>query len=94
MSAPIWNEEFGSPDGSYSVSGIQIYFEYIFKKHEAVTDNPSIMIYVSKIENRITFKITCATMKLLESTKSKINKEKKQWKCASFRSYWSSINTL
>ena len=48
----------------------------IFKKYEAVTNNPSIMIYVSKTENRITFKITCATMKLLESTKSKINKEK------------------
>ena len=78
MSAPIWNKEFGSPDGSYSVSGIQIYFKYIFKKYEAVTNNPSIMIYVSKTENRITFKITCATMKLLESTKSKINKEKKQ----------------
>ena len=27
------------------------------KKHEEVTDNPSIRIYVDKIENRITFKI-------------------------------------
>ena len=27
------------------------------KKHETVTDNPSIMIYVNKIENRITFKL-------------------------------------
>ena len=27
------------------------------KKKEAVTDNPSKMIYVDKIENRITFKI-------------------------------------
>ena len=29
----------------------------IVKKHETVTDNPSIMIYVNKIENRITFGI-------------------------------------
>ena len=32
MSAPIWNEEFGLPDGLYSISDIQNYFEYIFKK--------------------------------------------------------------
>ena len=50
ISSPIWNEEFELPDGSYSVSDIII-------KHETVTDNPSIMIYINKIENRITFKI-------------------------------------
>ena len=55
ISAPTWNEEFELPDGSYPVSNIQDYFEYIIKKHEAVTDNPSIMIFVNKIENRITF---------------------------------------
>ena len=32
MSAPTWNEEFALLDGSYSVSDIQNYFEYIFKK--------------------------------------------------------------
>ena len=32
-SAPTWNDEFKSPDGSYSVSDIQDYFEYILKKH-------------------------------------------------------------
>ena len=57
ISAPAWNEEFELPDGSYSVSDIQDYFKYILKKHETVTDNPSIRIYVNKIENRITFKI-------------------------------------
>ena len=31
ISAPTWNEEFELPDGSYSVSNIQYYFEYIFK---------------------------------------------------------------
>ena len=33
ISASTWNEEFGLPDGSYSVPEIQDYFEYIFKKH-------------------------------------------------------------
>ena len=50
-----------------------------------VTDNPSIRIYVNKIENRITFKIKTRyylellmskTIKFLGSTKSKIPKEK------------------
>ena len=51
-------KKFELPDGSYSVSDIQDYFKYILKKkHETVTDNPSIMICVNKIENRITFKI-------------------------------------
>ena len=30
ISAPTWNEEFGSPDGSYSIYDIADYFEYIF----------------------------------------------------------------
>ena len=29
ISAPTWNDEFELPDGSYSVSDIQDYFEYI-----------------------------------------------------------------
>ena len=32
ISAPKWSEEFKLPDGSYSVSDIQDYFEYIFKE--------------------------------------------------------------
>ena len=32
ISAPTSNEGFELPDGSYSVSNIQDYFEYIFKK--------------------------------------------------------------
>ena len=55
--APTWNEEIELPDGSYSRSDIQDYFEYIIKKHGTVTHNPSIRIYLNKIENRITFKI-------------------------------------
>ena len=33
ISAPTWNDKFELPDGSYSVSDIQGYFEYILKKH-------------------------------------------------------------
>ena len=33
-SAPAWNEEFELPDGSYSVSDIPNYFEYILKNME------------------------------------------------------------
>ena len=57
ISAPTWHEEFELPDGSYSISDIQDYFEYILKKHSESVDNPSVRIYVNRIENRITFKI-------------------------------------
>ena len=57
ISTPTWNEEFKFPDGSYSVSDIQDYFEYILRKHGENTNTPSIQISVNKIENRITFKI-------------------------------------
>ena len=85
ISAPTWNDEFELPDGSYSVSDIQDYFEYILKKHGENIDNPSVKIYVNKIENRITFKIkngyslellTHETIKLLGSTGNKITKGK------------------
>ena len=49
ISAPTWNEESELPGGSYSLSDIQDYFKYIQKKHETVTDNPSMMIYINKI---------------------------------------------
>ena len=57
VSIPTWNEEFELLDGSYSVSDIQDYFEYILKKHGEKTVNPSKRIYVNKVENKITFKI-------------------------------------
>ena len=81
ISAPTWSEEFELPDGSYSASDIQ---DYIIKKHDTVGDNPSIKIYLNKIENRITFKIktgyylellTPETMSLLGNTKSIITKD-------------------
>ena len=85
ISAPTWNDEFELPDGSYSISDIQDYFEYILKKHGEDIDKPSVQIYVNKIENRVTFKIkngyslkllTPETMKLLGSIKNKISKDK------------------
>ena len=85
ISAPTWNDKFELPDGSYSVSNIQDYFEYILKKHGEDIDKPSVQIYVNKIENRVTFKIkdgyslellTPETMKLLGSTENKITKDK------------------
>ena len=57
ISAPTWNDEFQLPDESYSVSDIQDYFEFILEKHGKYVDEPSVKIYVNKIENRITFKI-------------------------------------
>ena len=49
ISAPTRKEKFELPDGSYSVSDIQDYFEYIIKKLQKVTDNPPIRMYVNKI---------------------------------------------
>ena len=82
-SAPTLSDEFELPDGSKS--DIQDYFEYILKKHNENVDNPSIRIYVNKIEDRITFRIksgyylellTLETMKVVGSTESKITKDK------------------
>ena len=74
ISAPTWNDEFNLPDGSYSVSDIQDYFEYIIKKHEASADNPPVQIYVNKIKNMIVFKINNEeTMELLGSSKKDID---------------------
>ena len=50
------NDKFELPDGSYSVSYTQEYFDYILKKYGEKTDNPSIKIYIIKIESRMTFK--------------------------------------
>ena len=80
----MWNEKFELPHGSCSVSDIWDYFEYIINKHETVTDNPPIKIYLNKVENRIIFRINTGcylellmseTMKLFWSTESKITKD-------------------
>ena len=63
ISAPTQNDKFELPDGSYSVSDIQDYFEYILKKHEENTN------YILEL-------LTSETMKLLRSTKNKITTDK------------------
>ena len=50
ISARTWSDKFELPDGSYLISDIQDYFEYILKKHNENVDNPSIRI------NEITWK--------------------------------------
>ena len=84
--APTWNDKFELPDRSHSVSDIQDFFDYIFKKHGENTNKPSVQAYVNKTGNRVTFKIkdwyslellTSETMKLFRSVKDKITKNKK-----------------
>ena len=36
---------------------MQDYFEYILEKHETVAGNPSIKLYINKIESRIFFEV-------------------------------------
>ena len=85
ISAPTWNETFDLPGGSYNISEIQDYIEYIIKKHETIGENAPILIYANTINNRIVFKIKSGykleslskgTMKLLESTSSIIDEDK------------------
>ena len=80
ISAPTQNDTFDLPDGSHSIAGIQDYFEFIIKKHEILTEDPPVQIYVNKTKNRIVFKIktnynlellTPETMKQLGSTKKR-----------------------
>ena len=88
ISGPNWNDTFDLPDGSYSIADIQNYFEFIMKKYETLTENPNkikVQIYPNKIKSRIVFKIktghklellTTEIMKLLESTKKDVDKDK------------------
>ena len=52
-----WNDQSDLADGSYSISDIQDFFEFIFEKHEVLAENPPTQIYLNKIKNRIIFKI-------------------------------------
>ena len=85
ISAPTRNETFDLPDGSYNISEIQDYIEYIIKKHKTIGENAPILIYANTINNRIVSKIKSGyklellskeTMKLLGSTKDTINADK------------------
>ena len=81
-SGPTWNDTFDLPDGSYNISEIQDYIEYIIKKHEAIAETAPISIYTNTITNSIVFKIKTGyklellskeTMKLLGSTRDTID---------------------
>ena len=73
------------PDGFYWISDTQDYFEFIIKKHEALSENPPIQTYLNKIKNRIIFKVKTGyklellspeAIKLLGSTKNDVDKDK------------------
>ena len=97
ISAPTWNEESELPDIIFCIKYSRLFWIYLKKKRDTVADNPSTIIYVKKIKNRITFQIktgchlellTPETINFFGSTK--VNKDKN---CKNLY-YWSSINTL
>ena len=57
ISAPTWNNKFELPDGSYCITDIQNYFEYIIKKNEALNDNPLIRIYELHLKTELHLKL-------------------------------------
>ena len=80
-----WNDDFELPEGSYPVSDIQDYIEYIIKKQETLPTNFCIHICISRINNKLVFKVkdrhtlelqTPETMKLFGGTKNLIDKTK------------------
>ena len=85
MFTQTWTDKFDLPDGLYSISEIQISFKYIIKKHETITKNLLLQIYVNRIKNTIVFKIKTGykleilspeTMKLWGSTKKDVDQDK------------------
>ena len=73
------------PDGSYNISKIQNYIEYIIRKHETIGENAPILICANTINNRIVINIKTGyklellskeTMKLVGSTKDIIDADK------------------
>ena len=81
------DEKFELPDGYYSILDIQNYFKYITKKHEILTDKPTVRTYV-RIQIRSELRLVKIrsgyylellqpeTMKLLESTERRKSKDK------------------
>ena len=73
------------PDGSYNISEIQDYIEYVIKKHKTISENAPILIYANTINNRTVFKMKTGyklellskeTVKLLGITKDIIDADK------------------
>ena len=85
ISALTWNDEFDLFKGFYSIADIQDHFEFIIRKHETLTENLPVQIYLNKIKNRIVFKVKTGcklqllspeTMRVLGSTKKHVDKDK------------------
>ena len=55
ISDPTWNLNYLMDHILYQK--FKIILNISSKKHEKITDNPSIKIYINKIENRVTFRI-------------------------------------
>ena len=55
--APTQNDNFELRDGSYSVSDIEDYIEFIIKKYETLIKMPPIHVYINRINKRLVFKI-------------------------------------
>ena len=49
----MWNDEFESPDSFYSMSDFQDDIDCTIRTHETLFTNPSIHIYINKINNRL-----------------------------------------
>ena len=60
--ASALNDEFQLPDGSYSVSDIQYYIEYIITKHEALTAICPFYVYINAI-NKVKVKDKSKSLK-------------------------------
>ena len=84
------------PDGSYNISEIKDYIEYIIKKLETNGENAPILIYANTINNRIVFRIKSGyklellskeTMKLLGSTKYIIDSGKNSENVSSLENF-------
>ena len=57
MIDPTRNDQFELSDGSYSVSDIQDYIEFIIKKNKTLTKIPPIHVYINRVNNRLVLKI-------------------------------------
>ena len=77
----MWNDEFELPEGSFSVVDLQVYIEYIIKKHETLPTNSLFHIYIYRMHKKLVSEIkggyklelqTPETMKLFGSTKKLI----------------------
>ena len=57
IKAPKWKNEFELPDGSYSMSDIQDFIEFIIKNHKTLTNISPIHVYINRINTTLVFKI-------------------------------------